>query len=262
MDIIKNTCLHMNEYLSRATHWQVYEIVERGLMLFDYKSDNVVEAVFGWLLEARHLSVYYFIRNVLGDVFTRHDEMRNDILSWYKILNFSPHENFEEVVLKERNQPLTCIILDSVAGIAMVHSASQDTWQATTCRVNLSEWKCDNCITWSQQGHPCREAWAVIRSLKRHTASDFYTTRYFHRSLLAVNFQNFFVDVPSLIGKLPSDNENCNYCAGHSVRRVLPPIVQDSTTPITSKRIRSVGESGTTSAISSKNLKKKPSGHV
>jgi hypothetical protein len=257
MAIIKNKCLPMYEYLSKATHWQVYEIVDRGLMLFDFKSDNIVEAGFGWLLEARHLSVYYFIRKVLGDGFTRHDAMRNDILSWNKILNFSAHASFEEVVLKERNQPLTCTILDSVAGIAMVHSASQDTWQATTCRVNLSEWKCDKCITWSQKGHPCREAWAVIRCLNRHTTSDFYTTRYFHRSLLAANFQNFFGDVPSLIGKLPSDNEICDYSAGHSARRVLPPIVQDATTPITSKRIRSVGESGTTSAISSKNLKKK-----
>ena len=50
----------MFEYLSKIDNWELYKAIERGLILYEFNSDNVIEIIFSWLKECRaHASAYY-----------------------------------------------------------------------------------------------------------------------------------------------------------------------------------------------------------
>jgi hypothetical protein len=56
-------------YLIKTPHWQLYIVIERGCMAYGFRSDNMVEGFFSWILQARFLSVYYFRRTVIMQAF-------------------------------------------------------------------------------------------------------------------------------------------------------------------------------------------------
>ena len=48
-------------YLAKIDNWQLYKAIERGNILYEFKSDNIIEIVFSWLKESRALSTPYFV---------------------------------------------------------------------------------------------------------------------------------------------------------------------------------------------------------
>ena len=49
------------QYLSTIDNWRLYEARERGLLLYELKSDNIIEIVFAWCKEARAYATPYYV---------------------------------------------------------------------------------------------------------------------------------------------------------------------------------------------------------
>ena len=51
----------MTKYLSKIANWAGYIAFEKGILLYEMKSDNIIEIVFSWLKEARSYIYPYFV---------------------------------------------------------------------------------------------------------------------------------------------------------------------------------------------------------
>ena len=48
-------------YLSKIENWRLYEAKQRGLVLYEFKSDNIIEIMFSWCKQARTYSTPYYV---------------------------------------------------------------------------------------------------------------------------------------------------------------------------------------------------------
>jgi hypothetical protein len=90
MEKIKSKCLPM--YTDR---WQLYLAIESGRMMYDWKSDNIVEHIFAWCRKARFLSPLMFIKHVVTEIFAAMNKHRCDIESISTVLHPQALQHFE-----------------------------------------------------------------------------------------------------------------------------------------------------------------------
>jgi hypothetical protein len=95
MEKIRSKCLPMYTYLSNADRWQLFLALESGVMLYDWKSDNIVEHIFSWCNTARFLNPFMFMKHVVTEVFTATNKHRSDIESICTVLHPQALQHFE-----------------------------------------------------------------------------------------------------------------------------------------------------------------------
>ena len=70
----------MVEYLENAENWAGYLAFEKGLILYEMKSDNIIEIVFSWLKEARSFITPYFVTfSIINENIKRIDDLRKSL---------------------------------------------------------------------------------------------------------------------------------------------------------------------------------------
>lgn len=140
-------------------------------------------------------------------------------------------------------------------GCAHVHRITDSLERGVTVDVDLSRMYC-GCGSYQQTGIPCIEAWAVIKQLGIPTAQIFCET-YFDSSCFSRKLKSMFHDVPSLIGRLPTDaNVDDRMCSKH-YRNMRAPLHVDNKSDASSKRIASAGDSMRSNSAISKTAYKK-----
>ena len=76
----------MYDYLNRIKNWQKYVALERGNVLYEVNSDNIVEIVFSFCKEARaFVSPFYVIYKIILDIIT----LMSDMFVRYTVTNAS-----------------------------------------------------------------------------------------------------------------------------------------------------------------------------
>ena len=75
----------MANYLSKINNWAGYLAFQIGILLYEMKSDNIIEIVFSWLKEARAYITPYFVtyQIILANIErigTLRISVRNDII--------------------------------------------------------------------------------------------------------------------------------------------------------------------------------------
>jgi hypothetical protein len=53
------------DYLMQITNWQLYQVIARGNVVYEIKSDNIVEGVFSWCKEERALDSACFFTQAM-----------------------------------------------------------------------------------------------------------------------------------------------------------------------------------------------------
>jgi hypothetical protein len=107
---IKGSCAEgvlIHDYLVSVENWQLYVAIERGNVLHCFRSNNLSEAVFAWIADARLLSPYYCIKKILRDSAAQIFKQRQRALSWNTFV--TPHA---QILLTEQFNAL--ISQDSV----------------------------------------------------------------------------------------------------------------------------------------------------
>jgi hypothetical protein len=275
MRVIQNQCVNMYDYLSTATRWQRYLALESNHMLFDWKTDNIVEQVFAWCRRARFLDPLMFLKVFLSQILCRHDEYRTELENLSSVLHPQAIKHFEviavlivicyyHVTLCECQgiqraliiTPLEVHVTDTVRGCAHVHRITDSQERSITIDVDLSRMHC-GCGSYQQTGIPCVEAWAVIKQLGIPTAQIF-SEAYFDSSCFSRKLQSMFNDVPSLIGRMPTDGNVEERLCTKEYRSMRAPLHVDNKTDVSFKRIASAGDSSvrSNSAISKTAYKK------
>lgn len=70
----------MEAYLSKITNWSNYVAFERGIILYEMKSDNVIEIVFSWLKESRcYITPYFVTYSILSENVKRIETLRKSL---------------------------------------------------------------------------------------------------------------------------------------------------------------------------------------
>jgi hypothetical protein len=95
MEQIRSRCQPLFTYLINADRWQLFLAVESGRMLYDWKSDNIVEHIFAWCRKARFLNPLMFVKHVVTEIFAAMNTHRCDIESIVTVLHPQALQHFE-----------------------------------------------------------------------------------------------------------------------------------------------------------------------
>ena len=95
--VIESSCKPMYEYLSKLNNWQLYQAVDTGHMLYDWKSDNIVEAIFAWCRETRFLNPYMFVKKFLVDILESNNRRKDDIARLQTVLHPQAEQHFHVI---------------------------------------------------------------------------------------------------------------------------------------------------------------------
>ena len=111
----------MYEYLNGIENWQVYKVVEKGNMLFNMKSDNIVEGIMSWILECRYLSPLYFIKAIMLQIYEHIEKQRQAVIGETNVLLKFAKNEFELLMIEIRDSPRSVVCLDASNGVYVVH---------------------------------------------------------------------------------------------------------------------------------------------
>mmetsp|Transcript_18493 Transcript_18493/g.26856 ORF Transcript_18493/g.26856 Transcript_18493/m.26856 type:complete len:397 (+) Transcript_18493:530-1720(+) len=246
MSVIESSCKPMYEYLSKLNNWQLYQAVDTGHMLYDWKSDNIVEAIFAWCRETRFLNPYMFVKKFLVDILESNNRRKDDIARLQTVLHPQAEQHFHDIQKKVRHCPMEVHILDTVSERGIVHTITDAVHRSELRNVDLSKQKCD-CGKYQQTGLPCKDAWFLLKELYPNgMPQDLFSEKYFHKDCFTMRVKNMFADVPELLGTIPSTSEVDNRLRSKSFRTIKAPLANDSKSYRSSKRWTSTGESSST----------------
>jgi hypothetical protein len=244
MSKIEEKCEAMYNYLREIDSWEVYKAHDRGIMMYGYKSDNVVEQVFSWLKVNRYFSPYYFLKLMFLNVAERNSLMKDKVEKRTCPLNEYAEEVFQKVQDDAKHQQFKVVVTDKVRGYAVVYPLDKSRVFAEQFSVQVYQQKC-SCGLWFQLGVPCIHAWFVMKYLNLQIhINELYSTKYFHTNSLTISLKEAFNKYPQLLLEIPSDAlvtliKDTNVC-----RRIIAPTYVDDITCVNNIRIRSTGEGG------------------
>ena len=151
----------MHTYLSGITdNWQVHLVVSKGLMLYGFKSSNIVETTMGWLKEARKEPAYYLVRGAMQKIAT--DILKQAVEESNRVLT-----TYADGKCLEHKRRLMCYAyhIDACGGkLYQVRSGGENSLTTPDYRIDLNNQTC-TCLQWSQQGIPGIHAAAVAEHL-------------------------------------------------------------------------------------------------
>ena len=194
------------------TNWQLYKAHERGILLHDRKTNNVVECINGWLLKERFQSVFYFIKSTISKVFVNLFNYSNEISRNYHPICPVAEAEFNKLILQfdlqVRPQGFSFTINQTQEDIFQV--ISNDHKQSNNCgkTVILNPKASCSCDIWQQDHNPCKHIVAVLKNKKIHPTTIF-NSNYFHYLSLNKTKQDM-VNNCHLLGTLPNDEMVAN----------------------------------------------------
>jgi hypothetical protein len=189
----------MYDYLCGIENWQLYKVVERGNMVFDMKSNNIVEQTMNFLLEAREMSPYYFIRQALLDILNLINSQRVEEIN--SIFTPFAKDLIDKSLLKIQQHPYTITVLSQSKKLYQVSHTTSNVYHATTYNVDMFKGTC-SCLKWSQLGIPCVHCIQVGIYLKAIN-EDFYN-KYVNKLWFTTTFREVFT-LPSMELIIPDD---------------------------------------------------------
>ena len=146
--------------------WQLYKVIERGNIIHEVKSDNIVEATFSVHLEERHdPSLFVFLQEMYCRCCERMNKMKQKIqdLGQQEILVPVAKARFNENVLSAKHAGYEVSYSHSdpkkLRGIVTIYKHSPP--RPVRYNVNFVERIC-NCKHWEQSGVPCVHALALL----------------------------------------------------------------------------------------------------
>ena len=241
MTVIKNRKVigeRMYAYLKSITdNWQVHLVVSKGLMLYGFKSSNIVEGAMGWLKEDRRQSPYHFARGTMVRIATCLTEQAKEARRFKSALTEYAQKRYLE---HERTLMAYSYQVDDCGGKAyQVRSNVENRATTSDYRVDLNTHTC-TCSQWKQRGIPCIHAAAVAQ----HThipAEELYAVPFFHLSMLQKRRRDAFENcVKPFI--LPSTDEvEAKFVSGGYTATTYG-IIENYPKLTTNKRFASSGE--------------------
>ena len=229
----------MHTYLSGITdNWQVHLVVSKGLMLYGFKSSNIVETTMGWLKEARKEPAYYFVRGAMRKIATDITKQAEAAEESNRVL--TPYADGKYLEHKRR---LMCYAyhIDACGGkLYQVRSGVENRLTTPDYRIDLNTHTC-TCLQWSQRGIPCIHAAAVAEHLNL-TDDVLYAAPFFHPSMLQSRRKEAFAKCVSAF-VLPAHDQVVNVQATGGYQPMSYRIIENYPKLSTTKRFPSSGES-------------------
>ena len=181
----------MYDYLVGIDNWQLYPIVQKGLMLHGFKSSNIVEGMMGWIKDLRKLSPYHFIKNL--DMRLAADlnaQWESTMASQYALTPYA----YDRYLEHERDLIRTAYRIQDCGGqVYQIRSAVANTATAPDERVSFADYTC-SCHQWKQTGVPCIHATAIARHLSL-PVEIFFAAPYFHPTMLQCRRKQVFSNI-------------------------------------------------------------------
>jgi hypothetical protein len=205
-----------------------------------------------WILEARELSPYYFLKRIMFDIYALQSECKKEALAGTNILTFAAETTLMENQQYLRENPLDAVCLNE--GIYTVKKKNQPNALSHVVDINLKH--CGACFRWDQSGVPCCHALAVLSAAGITTRPEFYTNCFHRLNQQATRTEMYRTCV--LTGLVPDDNNVQNLKLTRSFQPLTPILHVDSRSSLTSKRIRSNGESTSGRAVKAHRKSKAP----
>lgn len=179
--------------------WQLYKVLLKKNVLYEMKSDNLVEGVFAWLLEVRALkSPYMIAKDFYIKVMERTNTTKSDIekLPLSVQLTAFAKKCYENNERASRNNMFTATVSSNSddgkrpTGVVKVTHGS-----GVTCyTVSFPELQCP-CRHWEQSGIPCIHAIMLLKSINTPVhSSHFY--EFCHVDRLRKMFKGVELTVP------------------------------------------------------------------
>jgi hypothetical protein len=204
---------------------------------------------------ARDLPPRHFVTELLCKMWEMNDRLRR---------NAESHDHFLVPYILEHCQtvrdnlvlhPQTVTITDTVNLAGLVRPATVTGARAPTYSVGLRggiHGPVCGCGEWKLMGAPCGHA----NALAGFTGHHLQHPSYFHETAYTSRWQALHRE-PSMVGRIPTDEEIDTRALSASVRVVRSKLVTDAVKPLSKKRLLSQGEMGSgSSGISTSQAKK------
>jgi hypothetical protein len=251
MASILDTSTAMHEYLTNLEgNWQLFDVLAKGLRLYNVKSDNVVEQWFSWCLEQRHLPFSLFLSEFFDKLFQKHcrdkiacDKRKNDLLTAKVSCCLT-----EVQTLYERGNRYRVSVTDATLGKANVTYLSEIRGKSSSYTVDFDKPISSRCCSdYSEDGWVCAHAYAVIRELKWHQDADKGPKWFYSKDVLGIEcFQStvadMFSEVKSLLGTLPCEMEIENAMRADDLKTIKYATYINNDITSSGKRHLSTGE--------------------
>jgi hypothetical protein len=253
----------MHDYLKSIPHWQLWPLIALGCMAFGFRSDNMAEVLFGFILPERRLSVYYFLRAVMLKVWNSVAEHRLFAEGWRDILTPFARASFDDSLRKFKTSPFAVVhrsVDDNHFTVSMrKYAAARAVHFTVDFDVPNGQLPHCSCENWGQKGAPCEHG-AVCLNLKGILTEPriLFSDKYFHRICFSRHWKEMYLTAFKPY-RMPSDSDVLQ----RKMISRLPPLKPDFCEINSSrsmKRVASCGEKVGKSTISYAKFKveKKP----
>jgi hypothetical protein len=238
----------MYDYLCNIENWQVYKVIERGNMIFNMKSNNIVEQTMNFLLDAREMSPYFFIKQTLIDILELINSQRAEVMNSI----FTPYANdiIEKSRLGIQQNPYTVITLSASKMLYQLSHTKSNIHHSTTYNLDLLRKTC-SCLKWSQEGVPCIHCIQVGIYLK--IINEEFYTKYVNKLWFTKTFKEVF-NLKSMELIIPDDIAIDSRKAEKEYDNINI-LTKISKSIISKKRIQSNGDSSSSASISATRAK-------
>lgn len=256
MDSIKNHSPEMYQYLQNINGWEMYLFYRRnestGNQLHGIHSDNLVEQVFSWILEARKLTPYWLMKWIITNILKHQNKCYQDLQKSTQVLNSSARKRFQDTLYLSQQYKVVLInnsLRDGVASVKFIVDGNSSSTSKEYI-VNLGKRHC-SCMLWQQTGVPCNHTTATLIEIMRTSKKTVAFTNYFSIECLLSTAKRMYIDVPSLVSYyLPGDDEvemkiEGNAREGSDINLYtlnIPTIAVTEVTNLNKKRLASRGE--------------------
>jgi hypothetical protein len=244
-------------YLESIANWQLYKVIASGNVVYEMKSDNLVEGVFSWCKEERSLgSAFFFTQAIfmtnaqrlvdLRATATKAEASRSRITPFaYAIFDHTRINTnaAHYTVLVQRQEPPKGLVTNAVG-----NSARQRTYN-----VDFLLMICD-CRHWEQSGVPCLHAVLLFHRVypsQPMPAKYFYEWCHIDRLKSMFTTDDYMINIPDV------DAVASLVYANADRYKLYPLIISDDTSSKSSKRIRSTGEGSSSGGQSKASLGRK-----
>jgi hypothetical protein len=191
-----------------------------------------------WMLEARELSPYYFVKRIMSDIFSQQATLNDESRKSDRLLTDAAESWRLEALEKLRENPQEVTFLRR--NVYSVHSIGNSTASVHTVDISLKH--CGACMKWDQTGVPCHHAFAVLTTLGVMNDVGSYHS-YFHRLHMQSLRQEMYTNC-QLNGFLPDDNDVLSRKYSGSYTALTPVLREDKTSSLSKLRIHSTGDLG------------------
>lgn len=182
--------------------WQLYRVIDRGNVIYEMKSDNIVEGAFSWARELRHISsAYFFCEELYCSLVQRINLMKariEDIPSkeyLTPVAKARVMENSERARYANYSVSISNKNKDAIVGIVTIFKGSPP--RKVMYNVDFLARKCE-CLHWQQSGVPCVHAMSVLQKYpgKSLPTRKEYFYDWCYADALRKTFQDIVLKVP------------------------------------------------------------------